>query len=152
MTLKGFSPSEDEINLANQILLLSDCQRDGALKPDAAIDIFKGSGLSYHILRDIWSIADENASGDLSIYELAAAIRLMGWAQAGETLDESLLTECASGALSVSSQTKPLILSYQLVLFLPLKDSQLLDFRQSTMMIYAVLDGNSIQRVLLMAF
>ena len=151
MSLKGFSPSEDEIILANQILLLSDCQRDGALKPDAAIEVFKRSGLSYPILRDIWNIADENASGDLSIYELAAAIRLMGWAQAGEALDETLLTECASGA-SASFPSSPLILSYQLVLSLPLKDSQLLDFHQSTMMIYAVLDGNSIQRVLLMVF
>jgi Cytoskeletal-regulatory complex EF hand len=96
MTLKGFSPTEDEMNLANQILLLPDCQQDGALKSDAAIDIFKRSGLSYPILRDIWNIADENASGELSIHELAAAIRLMGWVQAGEALEDSLLIECAS--------------------------------------------------------
>ena len=109
MTLKGFSPSEDEMNLANQILHLSDCQQGGALKSDAAIDIFKRSGLSYSILRDIWYIADENASGDLTILELAAAIRLMGWVQAGEALNESLLIECASAA--ASSQTTPLILT-----------------------------------------
>ena len=96
MTLKGFSPSEDEMNLANQILLLCDCQQSGALKSDAAIDIFKRSGLSYPILRDIWNIADENASGDLTVLELAAAIRLMGSVQAGEALEESLLIKCAS--------------------------------------------------------
>jgi hypothetical protein len=38
--LKGFSPSEDEMNLANQILLLPDCRqlKGGALKSDAAIE------------------------------------------------------------------------------------------------------------------
>jgi hypothetical protein len=96
MTLQGFAPSEDEINLANQILLLSECQQGSALKSDAAIGIFERSGLSYPILRDIWSIADENASGELTTHELAAAIRLMGWVQAGEPLEESLLIECAS--------------------------------------------------------
>ena len=108
MTLKRFSPSEDEMNLANQILLLSDCQQGGVLKSDAAIDIFNRSGLSYLSLRDIWNIADENASGELTIHELAAAIRLMGWVQAGKTLEKSLLIECMSAA--ASSQTTPLIL------------------------------------------
>ena len=108
MSLKGFSPSEDEINLANQILLLSDCQQEGALKSDAAIGIFERSRLSYPILRDIWNIADENASGELTIHELAAAIRLMGWVQAGEALEESLLIKRASAA--ASSQTTLLIL------------------------------------------
>ena len=101
MSLKGFSPSEDERNLANQILLLCDCQEGGALKSEAAIDIFKRSGLSYPNLRDIWNIADKNASGDLTIHELAAAIRLMGWVQAGEALEESLLIECVSVTLSL---------------------------------------------------
>ena len=105
MVLNGFSPSEDEMDLANQILVLSDCQQGGALKSDAAIDIFERSGLSNPILHDIWNIADENASGDLTILELAAAIRLMGWVQAGESLEESLLIECASAA--ASSQTTP---------------------------------------------
>ena len=100
MTLKDFSPSEDEMNLADQILLLSDSQQAGALKSDAAIDVFKRSSLSYPILRDIWNIADENASGELSIHELAAAIRLMGWVQAGEALKESLLIERALAAAS----------------------------------------------------
>lgn len=108
MTLKDFSPTEDEMNLANQILLLPGCQQGGAFKSDAAIDVFKRSNLSYPILRDIWNIADENASGELTIHELAAAIRLMGWVQAGEALEESLLIERASA--EASSQTIPLIL------------------------------------------
>lgn len=102
MSLKAFSASEQEIEVANQILLLSGCQEAGALKADAAIDVFNRSGLSYTILRDIWNMADENASGDLTLHELAAAIRLMGWVQAGESLEESLLIKCALVA-SVSS-------------------------------------------------
>jgi hypothetical protein len=97
MTLKDFSASEDELNLANQILLLSDCQ-GGVLKADAAIHTFQRSGLSQTILRDIWNMADENASGDLTIVQLGAAIRLMGWVQAGEPLEGSLLTKCALAA------------------------------------------------------
>ena len=108
MSLKAFSPSEDELILASQILLITDCQQSGALKADAAIDIFKRSGLSYPILRDIWSIADENASGDLNIRELAAAIRLMGWVQAGEVLQQSLLIECASRSLFPKTTPKQL--------------------------------------------
>ena len=100
MSLKAFSPSEDELVLASQILLITDCQQSGALKADAAIDVFERSGLSYPILRDIWNIADENESGDLTRHELAAAIRLMGWVQAGKVLEESLLIECASPAAS----------------------------------------------------
>jgi hypothetical protein len=106
MVLNGFSPSEDEMDLANQILVLSDCQQGGALKSDAAINIFMRSGLSYPILRDIWTMADENASGDLTILELAAAIRLIGWVQAGESLEEPLLIECGASA-AASSQTTP---------------------------------------------
>ena len=98
MTLKDFSASEDEMNLANQILFLSDCQEGGPLKSDVAINIFERSGLSYPILRDIWNLVDENTTGELLIHELAAAIRLMGWVQAGEAPRESLLIKCALAA------------------------------------------------------
>ena len=102
MSLKAFSASEDEINLANQILLLSNCQEGDSLKSDVAFDVFTRSGLSYDILCEIWRMTDENNNGELTIHELAAAIRLMGWAQAGESLEKSLFTKCAL-ATSASS-------------------------------------------------
>ena len=161
MTLKAFSASEDEMSLANQILLFSNCQESGALKSDAAIDIFKRSGLSNTILRDIWNMADENASGNLTIHELAAAIRLMGWVQVGESLDESLLSQCALVA-PVSSKTAHSC-SCQPVLFRPSTESQMwlenvmlalqiLDFHHSITMICAILNELSVQGVLLVVF
>jgi epidermal growth factor receptor substrate 15 len=139
MTLKAFSASEDEMSLANQILLFSNCQESGALKPDAAIDIFKRSGLSITILRDIWNMADENASGNLTIHELTAAIRLMGWVQVGESLDESLLSKCAlvASVASVSSKTVHSS-SYQPVLFRPLTESQM--WLENVMLALQILD------------
>jgi len=82
--------SAEEVQLANDILVLTNCHTSGALTSDAAIDIFKRSGLPYTDLRDIWNIADKNGSGTLSVDELTVAIRLMGWVQAGEKLQESL--------------------------------------------------------------
>lgn len=112
MSLQAFSASDDEVNLANQILVFSDCQESGALRSDAAINIFKRSGLSYAILRDIWNMVDENASGDLTIRELAAAIRLMGWVQVGEPLEESLLIKCATiSSLSVFPNSSLILIS-----------------------------------------
>ncbi|KAH9478338.1 putative calcium-binding protein [Psilocybe cubensis] len=91
MTSFHYTASEEEEQLANQILTMTDCHHRGVLSADAAIEVFKKSGLSYAILRDIWAIADANGSGDLSREELAVAIRLMGWVQAGEELGDHLL-------------------------------------------------------------
>ncbi|KDR80258.1 hypothetical protein GALMADRAFT_242591 [Galerina marginata CBS 339.88] len=88
-----FTPSEEEEELATLILTITDCLKDGALNASAAIEIFKKSGLSYKILADIWNIADSNKSGDLSHGELTVAIRLMGWVQMGEELDDGLLAK-----------------------------------------------------------
>lgn len=93
MSLEAFSPSEDELNLASQILLLSGQEGD-TLESGLAIGILKRSGLPYTILHDIVNMVDENASRELTIHELAAAIRLMGWLQTGESLEESLLATC----------------------------------------------------------
>ena len=160
MTLKDFSASEDEMNLANKFFSLSNSQEGGVLKSDAAIDIFQRSGLSYSILRDIWNMVDENATGNLLIHELAAAIRLMGWVQAGEVLEDSLLIKCTL-ATSVPFQTTHPSL-YQPVLFLSLMESQMwlesvmlapqFDSHQSIMMIYAIINGVSIRRVLVVVF
>ncbi|PPQ79333.1 hypothetical protein CVT25_002563 [Psilocybe cyanescens] len=91
MTSPTSSASEEEVQLASQILNMTNCQQTGVLSADAAIDIFRKSGLSFAILRDIWAIADADVSGDLTQEELAVAIRLMGWVQAGEALHDSLL-------------------------------------------------------------
>ncbi|KAH9476238.1 putative calcium-binding protein [Psilocybe cubensis] len=58
---------------------------------ETAIGLFKQSGLSFKQIRDIWSIADKDGTGKLTKPELAVVIRLAGWVQAGEILDEKLL-------------------------------------------------------------
>lgn len=89
--LRPFLATEDELNLATRLLEMNSWNRTESLSVDTAIGIFKQNGLSFKQLREIWSIADKDGSGKLSRNELAIVIRLMGWVQAGETLDESLL-------------------------------------------------------------
>ncbi|KAF9477811.1 hypothetical protein BDN70DRAFT_90513 [Pholiota conissans] len=91
MSSQTFLASDEEVELARQLLKVAECEQAGALHADVAVDIFGRSRLTVEQLRDIWNLADKNGSGDLSIEELAMAIRLMGWAQAGESLHENLL-------------------------------------------------------------
>jgi epidermal growth factor receptor substrate 15 len=88
-----FTATEEEEQLATQVLIIKSCHTTGILNADAAIDIFKRSGLPFETLRDIWTFADKNRSGDFSRDELTVAFRLMGWLQAGETLHERLLAK-----------------------------------------------------------
>ncbi|KIM46718.1 hypothetical protein M413DRAFT_440303 [Hebeloma cylindrosporum] len=88
-----FTATEEEEQLATQILVIKNCHTTGILNADAAIDIFKRSGLSVEMMRDIWTLSDKNRSGDFSRDELTVALRLMGWVQTGETLHEGLLAK-----------------------------------------------------------
>lgn len=90
-TQATFAASDEEADLAAQLLKIAKCEQAGALQANVAVDIFRRSGLTVEQLRDIWNLADQNGSGDLSRDELAMAIRLMGWAQAGEPLEGGLL-------------------------------------------------------------
>jgi epidermal growth factor receptor substrate 15 len=91
MSMQAFAASDDEAELAAQLLKIAKCEEAGALPASLAVDFFGRSGLTVEQLRDIWNLADQNGSGDLSKDEVAMAIRLMGWAQAGEALDSGLL-------------------------------------------------------------
>ena len=96
MSSEEFFASDTELQLSTRLLELNNWHKTDTLSVDAAIGIFKQSGLTFKQLRDIWTIADKKGSGNLSKHELAMVIRLMGWVQAGEPLHEDLL---ASGAL-----------------------------------------------------
>jgi len=91
--LRHFQPSEEELQLAAKLLETSSWNRSDTLSVDSAIGLFKSSGLSFKQVRDIWTIADKNGTGNLSKGELTVVIRLMGWVQSGRSLDESLLRE-----------------------------------------------------------
>lgn len=83
--------SASELELATQVLATAHCDETGVLNAQAAIDVFGRSGLSFEQLRDIWTLVDQTQSGELSKSELAAALRLIGWAQAGKPLHADLL-------------------------------------------------------------
>lgn len=91
--MQRFVPTPNELHLASRLLESNtgSWNRSDCLSVDTAIGIFKQSGVSFKQLRDIWSIADREGAGHLSKEGLAVVIRLMGWVQAGEPLDEGLL-------------------------------------------------------------
>ena len=88
-----FTATEEEEQLATQVLIIKNCRTAGILSTDAATDIFKRSTLPDETLREIWALSDKDRNGHFSRNELTAAFRLMGWAQAGETLHAGLLAK-----------------------------------------------------------
>lgn len=89
MVTQVFSATEEELSLALQIL--DTWGTNGVLKGENAKTVFNRSALPYDTLRAIWGMSDGNASGNLSKDEVAKALRLMGWAQTGKGMHESLL-------------------------------------------------------------
>ncbi|KAF4610073.1 hypothetical protein D9613_010463 [Agrocybe pediades] len=86
-TLMNFVASQDEIELANKFLDLDKWTCSDTLSIDMAIGILKQNGLSYTQIREMWKVADRNATGILSRNEVTILIRLMGWVQAGKSVD-----------------------------------------------------------------
>lgn len=86
-----FFATDEETSLVSDILAFVGCESSGILDSEAGVGVFMRSGLSHTQLRDIWAIADEQSKGSLSKKEIAMAIRLMGWAQAGEKPSVTLL-------------------------------------------------------------
>ncbi|KAF8889609.1 hypothetical protein BD779DRAFT_1520096, partial [Infundibulicybe gibba] len=76
---KIFAHAQDALGLPTRDALPGQC----------AIEIFNDCGLSPETLGDIWGIADADNHGFLSPNELAAALRLMGWAQSGEKVEKA---------------------------------------------------------------
>ena len=142
--------SEEESELAAQILTVARCEQAGVLTAQAAIEIFGRSGLSFEQLRDIWNLADTNQSGELSKNELMVAIRLMGWVQAGETLHVNLVKK---GEEFLSTVDFVSLKSCQLVLCLRWKGSAMSENRimsnslQSVQRIYTTSKPLSLVRV-----
>ena len=97
--MSGFTPSPAELALVTQIFAKADPQKIGILTGDAALKVFGGAKLTPIVLGEIWSIADEENNGWLSKKGVAIAVRLMGWAQKGEKVKQSLVNMCKSPLL-----------------------------------------------------
>jgi len=91
MSATGFQATSAEHALVNQIFAQHDTQKIGILTGDVAVRVFGGAKLPPTTLGEIWSIADEENNGWLSKKGVAVALRLIGWAQKGETVTKSLV-------------------------------------------------------------
>jgi epidermal growth factor receptor substrate 15 len=91
--MTSFTPSSAELALVTQIISKADSQKLDLLTGDAALKVFEGAKLPPTVLREIWSIADEGNNGWLAHRGVAIAVRLMGWAQKGETVTKALVNK-----------------------------------------------------------
>ncbi|KAG6820783.1 hypothetical protein H0H93_011548 [Arthromyces matolae] len=89
--MSKFSPTPAELALVTQIFKAVDSQKLGILTGDVAVNVFSGAKLSPVVLGEIWNIADEDNNGWLPRKGVAIALRLIGWAQKGESITPELL-------------------------------------------------------------
>ncbi|KZT74246.1 hypothetical protein DAEQUDRAFT_721142 [Daedalea quercina L-15889] len=89
--MSKFMPTPAEVALVNQIFAQADTQKLGVIIGDAAVKIFNGSNVSPAVLAEIWSFADEDNNGVLTRKGVAVAVRLLGHAQRGEKITETLV-------------------------------------------------------------
>jgi epidermal growth factor receptor substrate 15 len=88
-----FTPSQAEVALTAKIFEKVDSSKLGVITGDVAVNVFSGSKLSPVTLGEIWALADKENNGFLTRKGVAIALRLMGHAQRGERVTESLLSK-----------------------------------------------------------
>lgn len=86
-----FTPTPAEVAFVNQIFTQADPQKLGLVTGEQGVKIFAGSHLPPGTLGDIWSLSDPENNGALTRRGVAIAVRLIGWAQSGETPSNELL-------------------------------------------------------------
>lgn len=97
-TLGLFDATPSELALAERILHQADPRNTGVLNGDAASGFLSGSDLPESTLGRIWCLADYDDKGWLTTTGIAIAVRLIGWAQIGEEIEESLITRGKAGS------------------------------------------------------
>ncbi|KAI5124051.1 hypothetical protein M0805_003880 [Coniferiporia weirii] len=89
--MSSFAPTQQELALVNQVFVAADPSKLGIITGDAAVKVFAGAKLAPTALGEIWSISDKDNNGFLTKKGVAIALRLIGHAQKGEPVKESLL-------------------------------------------------------------
>ncbi|KAF8574173.1 hypothetical protein K439DRAFT_1628134 [Ramaria rubella] len=89
--MSTFNPTPAEIALTSQVFTLADPQGLGIVTGDTAVKILSGANLSHAVLGEVWTIADKDNNGFLTKKGVAIALRLIGYAQKGESVAETLL-------------------------------------------------------------
>lgn len=108
--MSNFVPSPAELALTTHIFALSDPQKLGIVTGDAAVKVFARSNLPATILGEIWAIADKDNNGFLTKKGVTVALRLLGWAQKGESVTEALVNK---REFLQSSATRPPLMHSQ---------------------------------------
>jgi epidermal growth factor receptor substrate 15 len=89
--MSGFNATAQEQQLIKVVFAKADTQDLGVVTGDEAVKIFAGSGLPPTVLGEIWQLADSDNNGFLTDSGLGVALRLIGWAQAGENPKKELI-------------------------------------------------------------
>lgn len=92
----SFSPTLPEQQVVAAIFNSGDPNKLGIINGESAVKILTGAKLPPTTLGEIWAIADSDNNGFLTRKGVAAAVRLIGWAQKGEPVNEDLLNKGAS--------------------------------------------------------
>ncbi|KAG9093030.1 hypothetical protein FS749_015201, partial [Ceratobasidium sp. UAMH 11750] len=87
----SFSATAQEQQLIKTVFAKADTQDLGVVTGDEAVKVFAGSGLPPTTLGEIWQLADTDNNGFLTENGLGIALRLIGWAQAGEKPKKELV-------------------------------------------------------------
>jgi epidermal growth factor receptor substrate 15 len=88
-----FTPTQAEAALTSKIFESVDPNKLGIITGDVAVNVFSGSKLSAGTLGEIWAISDKENNGFLTRKGVTIALRLIGHAQRGEPVSESLLSK-----------------------------------------------------------
>lgn len=87
-----YSPTSEEESLINWVMSIGDPEGTGKINPQTATRIFSGSDLPPAALARVWEIASvDSKDGLLDRQGVGVALRLIGHAQKGETVMESLV-------------------------------------------------------------
>ncbi|KAH7342042.1 hypothetical protein B0J17DRAFT_715181 [Rhizoctonia solani] len=88
--MAGFEPTAQEQQVIKAVFSKADTQDLGVITGEEAVKVFAGSGLPPTTLGEIWQLSDTENNGFLTDKGLGIALRLIGWAQAGETPKKEL--------------------------------------------------------------
>ena len=89
-----YAPSLDEAPLIEWVFTMGDPEKTGKINPQTATRIFSASNLSPDALARIWEIASvDSKDGLLDRQGVGVALRLIGHAQHGAAVNESLVKQ-----------------------------------------------------------
>ncbi|KAI4525321.1 hypothetical protein K525DRAFT_277634 [Schizophyllum commune Loenen D] len=153
----NFAPTADELALADRILAVANDAQTSAdpttlsysptLSGDTAVAMFsKAEGIPPEVLFRIWEIVDEGGHGRLSRNGVAAAVRLLGWAQAPVEVAKETLAQAGPLPRFAIPELTPAI--SELPPFTPQKRSKYLHIFRIAGAADGIIDGNKAQEFL----